>query len=659
MSGDSAEEVAKLQREVEALKGTIRSLRTGMDGFNQSTAAAVEGVSKLFALGSRTNLMAGEVGKQSTALADMKLAAVSTKDAIADLTAKAGDLIGAIPGIGTMASPIMNALDISLEGISSLAGVAVDTIKIAAEALDGPSRDMRLFDNEVYNVGRRFGQAHDQAVEFADALKMETASSFARSMHMTRDEMADFIRNTQTTSLTLDQLNETVDTGVGVTKLYAMASAQATAMNISSGQAANLLNIAMNKQGLSAQSAGEMLGSFSAIAGETGLNVTSVSQTLNGAVQNFQKLGFAADFGRPILEGFGRVMDDMGLGIEEATGLTQTLTGALAGLTNNYANAYIMFQRGGLEIAGGGSGTVLGSSIALQSAVLQAERTGDQSELGAQLVTGLRDTLASFTGGEIVTVEQAAASPELETQFFMQQQLLKSQFGISDQAQATRVLDLLADIDSASRTGDSNTREELQKQLANELDSRDKTLGEWDKANRQLEIQSNLLAVIARPGVMQLREMAAEGREFLTPAIEGVGADARSGLSSILDRFNIEPTSAAAQILAADAAPNDPLAGLRASNLRTPGTIDQAQRNAQQIDQLVNQVAADRARNATVDELGGKTRAEYELLQRGVVQNELATNGNINVTIKLQDGVGGSILELVGAEQRLANGGGR
>jgi hypothetical protein len=535
-------------RNLEEALVVIKEMNTRMERLERLGGSAAEGINKtstsldnLFALGSKARIMEGEVGRVSKAFDDMLGSGEDAEKGITDAMAGMGaSLTTVFPGANA-AKPFLLGLAAAGKGVKMLGKVAVAAAEVMINMLDKPSEDMRLFDNQMFNVAKRFGGAHDEAKKFADSLKTETASEFARAMHMTRDEMSAFIDATGGTNLSLDQLGQTINTGIGITTLYAAASAQATAMNISARSAAVLLNTAMNKQGKSAQDAAEMLGSFSSIAEKTGLTAETVASTLNRAVEGFTKLGLAADFGRPILEGFGHVMKDMGLGIENAIELTTSLTSALVGMTTSYENAYLMQQRGGVDFGGGGGG-VLGASIGMQAAMLEAEKTGDQAAIGQQLVTGLRDTLTSFTGGDIVTVQQAAESPELQNQFYVQQQMLSKQFGISDPQQATRVLDLLADLDEATRSGDADSKAELEKQLSNEMDGRDKTLGEWDKANRQLEIQSNLLAVVARSGLDAARAMAASGRASLvTPGIEATGKAARDTLAGKLSEWGITP----------------------------------------------------------------------------------------------------------------------
>jgi hypothetical protein len=445
-------------------------------------------------------------------------------------------------GLGNLGLGIGGAIR-SVQAFSTTAASMGKTLhevgRAGFEAFDGLSRPIRRMDAQMFTLAKRFGGTIEESRKFADALKMESATDFARSMHLSTRETIAFYEATKQTSLTQEQLSESIDTGIGKVSLLTAATALASATGMQATEAAQLLNTAMNRQGKTAQEAANMIGMFHDVASQTGLGIDTVAKSLNGAITNFQKLGMAADFGRPILEGFGRVMDDLGLGIEEGADLAGKLTGALAGLADNYANAYIVFQKGGLDMGGGGGG-VLGASISMQAALREG---GDQAQMGQMLAEGLRDTLQSFSGGGIVTVDQANQSPELQNQFYIQQQLLKSQFGISDNASATTILDLLANLDEATRTGDKDGQRALEESLQKEMAGRDKTMDEWEKANRNLEIQTNLLAVVARDKLEgpQFRELAASlGRT--------VGKKTDEASKSVFALLGLEhPDSAAGQ----------------------------------------------------------------------------------------------------------------
>lgn len=500
-------------------------------------AAALDKYTKsgsIFALG--TERITGVVGNQTKAIDDL----VESMEKMGSIVGGAGDAVVAItsvfPGLGTAVSGAVKTLQVAGKAMATVGGAALTMGKIMAEGFDTPSRSLRQFDQQIFEIGKQFGGTVKEAAKFADALNVETASKFSRSLYITKDQMIEFTQATARTSLSLDQMNETVETGIGTTTMFAVAAAQAAAMGVTMGDAAEYFNTAMNKQGKSAQEAAGMIAGFSAVAKETGLRASKVASTLNGAVEGFTKLGMSADFGRPILEGFGRTMKDMGLGIENATSLTTSLSSALAGLTTDYASAYIMFQKGGLDIGGGGSGGALGASIGLQAAMLDAEKTGDQGDIANKMVHGLRDTLASFAGGDIVTVQQAAESPELQKSFYVQQQMLQKQFGVSSAQDATRVLDMLSQLDEATRTGNASAQQDLEKQLKNEMDGRDKNLDLMEKINQEVAIQSNLLVVEQRILLEGFRSMAEPGTAFAIKKIQGGGEAIRKKAATGADK---------------------------------------------------------------------------------------------------------------------------
>ena len=87
---------------------------------------------------------------------------------------------------------------------------------------------------------------------------------------------------------------------------------------------------------------------------------------------------------------------------------------------------------------------------------------GSQAELAKNLSEGMRETLKSFTGGDIITVKEAAAAPELSTQFYTQQKMLGSTYGISDSATQNRVLEYLSQLEDATYAGDDETAKMLE-----------------------------------------------------------------------------------------------------------------------------------------------------------------------------------------------------
>lgn len=514
------------------MKDNIDSVTGSIGKFTSSLKDAENAVGKFFALGSEST---GRVGGMTKAFDDLAKATTDVSENVYQLLGVFENVSSTFLDTNSSVTGFMTLLKDSTVALGALPGFAKDAMEIVAGVIDGPTRTMREFDAEIFNVGKRFGDSIESSKDFADAINRIPASDFGDALSMTRKEMQDFYYGVSRTNLTQEQLNTTINTSIGQTNLLGVATAFAASSGIDAHQAATLLNTVINKQGVTAGEAADMMGMYAGVARDVGLRIDDVASSLNSAVSQFEKLGVSADFGAPILQGFGRVVKDMGLGIEQTKGLTQDLSGALGKLAEDYSTAYVLFERGGLDFGAGGG--ALGASIGLQAELLRAEQTGDQAAIGGQLVGALRDTIASFSGGNIVTVSEAAESPELQTQFYTQQQLLVSQFGLS-QSSATRTLELLAEIDDATRAGDIGTKEELEKQLQNEIEGRDKTLDLMEQANRELAAQSNLLAVIARE---PLEAMQAAGfalaETYVNPAIESTGSAAQKLFSDNAEGF--------------------------------------------------------------------------------------------------------------------------
>jgi hypothetical protein len=510
---DFAEKLVKASEKAKNARADIDNLTSAMGRFVSTGAKSTEAV-----------------GNISTAYGDMQ----KTLKATTSITTKLTGMVGAFTGKMRFLGPVAGAAGTAIAGIGQAFGMLANGVaeapRVMITALDDQTRGLRQFEAEIFSLHKRFGGTIGEAENFADSMRLASNNDLAKNLHLTSNEMAKFVRQTANTSLTQEQLSKTVQTGAGVIELFGAATAFAASTNMSYSQTAGIMNTLMNKQGKSAQEATNMLGMFIGVAEETGLSIDKVANSLNSAVGNFAKIGMAADFGRPIMEGFAKTMKDMGLGIEESIGLSNGLTGALAGLTNNYGMAYLTFQRGGLDIGGGGGGGVLGSSIALQNAYLDAEDAGDQGAISDQLVRGMKDTLASFTGGDIVTSRQAGEDSSLNRQYYIQQQMLKSNFGISDDNSAARVLDMLSQLDEATRTGDKDSQAKLKEQIEREAGGRDKTLDEMEKVNRKLETQINVMTVGLRNDLDQTRLIAASVGGFVSKHTGSVVGGAAKGV---------------------------------------------------------------------------------------------------------------------------------
>jgi len=130
--------------------------------------------------------------------------------------------------------------------------------------------------------------------------------------------------------------------------------------------------------------------------------------------------------------------------------------------------------------------------------------------------------LEGFGGGEIVTVTDAANDPTKASTFYTQQQLLSSQFSMS-QSEATRTLEMLKGLDDAVASGDTETAKKLREQIADQKSGRNDTISLMEKQNihtagifAQAQMQTRMQAMMLRDeaGGEMLDQMKAEANEM-------------------------------------------------------------------------------------------------------------------------------------------------
>jgi hypothetical protein len=240
-------------------------------------------------------------------------------------------------------------------------------------------------------------------------------------------------------------------------------------------------------------------------------------------------MGTTINFGMPVLKGFASSISEVGLGIAQAGDLAADFSKNLLNIVNNPALAYITSMKSGLSGAMGGGGGILNPSIQMQAMMLD-QSPDSQAELAKNLSIGMRETLKSFSGSDIISVKQAAESPELQSKFYMQQQMLGSQFGISDTATQNRVLEYLQKLEEATYAGDDEAASMLEKQISEAADANDKTMSIQEKISLSMD-KSVILA----------QEQLASQKGMLTGIMMGVkNKSGTEGEDEFIKRFSSE-----------------------------------------------------------------------------------------------------------------------
>lgn len=477
----------------------VKKIEEAIKLFNEAQKNGVDGSKKLEAafdsiLGSAEGATTA-LGTAGRALSDFSKLSITGADSfngmvgvIERTNAAISQLTGSmnkLPIIGKLLSPITSAID----NTSKAFEIAANLAENFAAAYDGIDKGTREAKDTQYKYAAALGMTFDQAEKntavFQDLIKAN--SDFARSnIYFNGADFRGGIAALQAAGISIQDLAKASNVSAdGMNNMQAMTM-QSRAMGMDIGEYSRKMADMIRKSGLSIDDSMKMMAGAQELSSETGLRLDEVTQSLESATSGFQKMGATMDFGRPVLKGFADSVKEVGLGITQAADISAEFSKSLLGIVNNPALAYITAMKGGLGPGMGGGGGVLNPSIQMQAMMLD-QSPQSQAELAKNLSAGMREMLTSTTGGDIVTLKQAAASPELQTQFYAQQQMLGSVYGISDTTQQSRVLEYLADLEKATAAGDDELIQKINDQIKDATNANDKTLDVQQKISQSLD----------------------------------------------------------------------------------------------------------------------------------------------------------------------------
>ena len=526
-------EIRRLIQSVERLNDSLegrtdlsRETRDAQDELTSSTEAMGSATERT---STRTRALSNDMTLLTRAALDSDRAFENNRRGVLAYGAAAGKMVD---GMGTMAGGIASLFSTTAGSAvkrlfgevagfideingwtNAVSGFGLDMIKF----FEGPLEPIKMLEQQLFTMEKAFGGSYAAARSFGEELLL-MGSHAANEFFINPDDIRAMASAFSDSGISLDRLRGNADTAVGSLGNLELATLHASAIGMTMRDYVSNMSEAIKTQGKSFEQATLQMQMYSDIAKETGINISDIARSLQSGIQGFEKLGFAADFGRPMLEGFSETLSDMGMGFEQALTLSASLSNSLAGLSTNYAAAYITFQRGGIDMGGGGG--VLGAGIGLQNRLLEAEDTGDQSRIGQVLAEGMRDTIAGMTGGQIVTsFEAEEGGPQAQQQFYMQSNLLQSMYGLDEQT-SIRTLNLLDQLQDAQGSGNRDLVDSLNQQLQEEVQGRDASLTEQQKANAQLSgiaalnvVQNRLLYEQLSAGAVAGRRVALAGAE--------------------------------------------------------------------------------------------------------------------------------------------------
>ena len=496
-----------------------KDVKTIFKGVADGTITLKEAESSITSLVKASDTMADSISSLGSAFQTFSnLSIKNTKTlegsltSFKQLTAAASEFKDTIYSISKLGSVV--GLDLAfkaaIEPISTVSSIMTNLVEAAANvvgALDGMDAGTRELNDSQFKLAANIGLGFDQAKKFSEIYKdiVKSNSDLAGTgFYIKADQFQAATAALQQQGFAMTELAERSSVaGKSLNNVQAMTM-QARAMGMEVGDYSKKMGDMVRKSGLSMEDSMKLMASTQDIAGDTGLRIDEVTQSLDSATNGFQRMGTTINFGMPLLRGFAASITDVGLGISQAADLAGDFSKSLMGIVNNPALAYITSMKGGFSGAMGGGGGVLNPSIQMQSMMMD-QSPGSQAELAKNLSVGMRETLKSFSGGDIISVKQAAQSPELQSRFYTQQQMLGSQFGISDTGTQNRVLEYLQKLEEATYAGDDEAAAILEKQISEAAKGNDQTMSIQEKmslamdrtvvlAQEQLANQKGILA---------------------------------------------------------------------------------------------------------------------------------------------------------------------
>ena len=400
-----------------------------------------------------------------------------------------------------------------------------EQMKMLGSNLDESTASIRSYRGEMFNVASSFGEGYEESQKLAKSLAGMSDEISSRSVigfSELKGALKDATEGMGTMGIRYDKLFDTIETGAGSFKSLEAAILLTRKSGETIRSTMGFLSQAVQKNGMSVEDAITQYSSFFETAEKSGLKFEEVKNSLNQVAQSYSLLGINVDFARPIIETFGRSLADTGLGISNATRLSDTLARSFAGVANSYEKAYLMVQKGGLDVGGGG-GSALGASIGLRARILQAEKAGDQSSVGLEMAESMKKTLESMSGGNLINIEEAAEGGEAaKQQYFKQESLMSSMFGL-DKDSAARTIEMLQKLDDTTVMSNKDLKDELGKNIGDQLKNQDKNLGYQDRIATSTE---NMFAssILTNEILMKIVDTSNAGASSLAEKQFGINA---------------------------------------------------------------------------------------------------------------------------------------
>lgn len=312
-------------------------------------------------------------------------------------------------------------------------------------------QQIRGLDKEVLSIGTAFGSSFREAQGSTAGFHIELAKTLLTTkqtpeeVKKVRDGLKEaFGSADQLTRLSgLQKAQSNIQSTLNLTNAALLLS---VSTGMESGKVAEMMSEAHLDLGESLEGSASMFGTIAVAAQKSGMTFSKVADSIMESARALKMWGGTVGSVSPVFQAFSRALGDGRKGL--AVDLLRQYTRGLDIM------GFEMRALTGLQAPGGGTRGAIGAGLQMEAALEQGE--GGMRRISENLI----ETIKRFTGGQIVTREQAIENPAMERSFLIQRGLLKQMLNI-DYASGTKMLSVLQDIDKHGLSVGGDTESKL------------------------------------------------------------------------------------------------------------------------------------------------------------------------------------------------------
>jgi hypothetical protein len=405
----------------------------------------------------------------------------------------------------------------STAALVALGGIKKGLDMINKTGLMTIQQDLMDFEKTALSASQRFGQSFEQSQGSINMFHQELANTMDTTKS-TRDEVMKvgaalsvaFDAEQQVGQLdNLSKAQADVRSSMTLTNTAILVGA---AKGMQAEKVAGMMTEAYMNLGESQADVAKIFGEIGIAAEKSGLSFEKASDAIMASADSLKMWGGTIGSVTPLYKAFTGALGEgqKGLAVDLMNNFTRGLQ--QMGLETR---ALI-----GLQAGMGGGGGALGVGLEMEALMEQGE------EGMAQMTENLLTTIKGFTGGAVLTREEARETGR-EQEFVMQRQLLKQMGIVADDASGTKMLGILKEIDAHGLQTGSDAEKALGEMMQTGEKTQEATTGDLKKATLDVE---RAVHTQGRNIVGALKSvMQRTGAERVTRAVGGTATAMASG----------------------------------------------------------------------------------------------------------------------------------